>query len=124
MDRKDYAKKLNEYFKNSGINYEYKKNDEPSLSESCTVVHRLFDEIDERLKELEQIINYIIILKFKKFSEYYYFRNYINRDLRMGFSTENSTYPKGMLEDLLKYIRNEDIASEDNCKRFGIQIQI
>ena len=76
-------KKLNEYFKNSGINYEYKKNDEniynllckygsldkarnnskkineehkndePSLSESCTVVHRLFDEIDERLKELE-----------------------------------------------------------------------
>ena len=83
MDRKDYAKKLNEYFKNSGINYEYKKNDEniynllckygsldkarnnskkineehkndePSLSESCTVVHRLFDEIDERLKELE-----------------------------------------------------------------------
>ena len=124
MDRKDYAKKLNEYFKNSGINYEYKKNDEPSLSESCTVVHRLFDEIDERLKELEQIINYIIILKFKKFSEYYYFRNYTNRDLRMGFSTENSTYPKGMLEDLLKYIRNEDIASEDNCKRFGFQIQI
>lgn len=38
----------------------------------------------------------------------------------MGLSTENSTYPKGMLEDLLKYIRNEDIASEDNCKRFGI----
>ena len=124
MDRKDYAKKLNEYFKNSGINYEYKKNDEPSLSESCTVVHRLFDEIDERLKELEQIINYIIILKFKKFSEYYYFRNYTNRDLRMGLSTENSTYPKGMLKDLLKYIRNEDIASEDNCKRFGFQIQI
>ena len=124
MDRKDYAKKLNEYFKNSGINYEYKKNDEPSLSESCTVVHRLFDEIDERLKELEQIINYIIILKFKKSSEYYYFRNYTNRDLRMGLSTENSTYPKGMLEDLLKYIRNEDIASEDNCKRFGFQIQI
>ena len=119
-----YAKKLNEYFKNSGINYKYKKNDEPSLSESCTVVHRLFDEIDERLKELEQIINYIIILKFKKFSEYYYFRNYTNMDLRMGFSTENSTYPKGMLEDLLKYIRNEDIASEDNCKRFGFQIQI
>ena len=105
------------------INEEH-KNDEPSLSESCTVVHRLFDEIDERLKELEQIINYIIILKFKKFSEYYYFRNYTNRDLRMGFSTENSTYPKGMLEDLLKYIRNEDIASEDNCKRFGFQIQI
>ena len=37
----------------------------------------------------------------------------------MGFSTENSMYPKGMLEDLLKYIRNEDIASEDNYKRFG-----
>ena len=50
--------------------------------------------------------------------ERYYFRNYTNRDLRMGLSIENSTYPKGMLEDLLKYIRNEDIASEDNCKRY------
>lgn len=54
----------------------------------------------------------------KKSSEYYYFRNHTNRDLRIQFSTGNSTDPKGMLEDLLKYIRNEDIASEDNCKIF------
>lgn len=54
----------------------------------------------------------------KKSSEYYYFRNYTNRNLRIQFSTGNSTDPKGMLEDLLKYIRNEDITSEDNCKIF------
>ena len=54
----------------------------------------------------------------KKSSEYYYFRNYTNRDLRIQFSTGNSTDPKGMLDDLLKYIRNEDIASEDNCRIF------
>ena len=52
----------------------------------------------------------------KKSSEYYYFRNHTNRDLRIQFSTGNSTDPKGMLDDLLKYIRNEDIASEDNCR--------
>jgi hypothetical protein len=54
----------------------------------------------------------------KKSSEYYYFRNYTNRDLRIQFSTGNCTNPKGMLEDLLKYIYNEDIASEDNCRIF------
>ena len=54
----------------------------------------------------------------KKSSEYYYFRNYTNRDLRIQFSTGNSTDPKGMLDDLLKYIRNEDITSEDNCRIF------
>lgn len=54
----------------------------------------------------------------KKSSEYYYFRNYTNRNLRIQFSTGNSTDPKGMLEDLLKYIYNEDIHSEDNCRIF------
>lgn len=54
----------------------------------------------------------------KKSSEYYYFRNYASRDLRIQFSRGNSTDPKGMLEDLLKYIRNEDISSEDKCKIF------
>ena len=52
----------------------------------------------------------------KKSSEYYYFRNFANRNLRIQFSTGNNTDPKGMLEDLLKYIHNEDIASEDCCK--------
>ena len=54
----------------------------------------------------------------KKSSEYYYFRNYSNRNLRIQFSTGNSTDPKGMLDDLLKYMNNEDVASEDNCRIF------
>ena len=37
----------------------------------------------------------------KKSSEYYYFRNHTNRNLRIQFSTGNSTDPEGMLEDLL-----------------------
>ena len=56
----------------------------------------------------------------KKSSEYYYFRNYTSRDLRIQFSTGNSTDPKGMLEDLIKYIHNEDITSENNCRIFLI----
>lgn len=54
----------------------------------------------------------------KKSSEYYYFRNFASRDLRIQFSTGNSTDPKGMLNDLLNYIANEDIKSEENCKIF------
>ncbi len=54
----------------------------------------------------------------KKSSEYYYFRNFANRNLRIQFSTGNSTDPKGMLDDLLKYIKNEDIESEEQCKIF------
>lgn len=54
----------------------------------------------------------------KKSSEYFYFRNYSSRDLRIQFSTGNNTDPTGMLEDLIKYIHNEDIKSEDNVKIF------
>lgn len=54
----------------------------------------------------------------KNSTEYNYFRHYSSRDLRIKFSTGGSTDPKGMLDDLLKYIRNEDIASEDNCRIF------
>ena len=54
----------------------------------------------------------------KNSTEYNYFRHYSSRDLRIKFSTGGSTDPKGMLEDLLKYIRNEDITSEDNCRIF------
>ena len=53
-----------------------------------------------------------------KSSEYYYFRNYRTRDLRIQFSTGNATDPKGMLDDLLKYIQKEDIKSEDNVRIF------
>lgn len=54
----------------------------------------------------------------KKSSEYYYFRNFSSRNLRIQFSTGNSTNPTGMVKDLIKYIRNEDIKSEDNVRIF------
>lgn len=83
IDRKDYANKLNEYFKKAGYNYKYKKNDKniytklceygsldkaiknskriymnhihdlPSKSESCTTIHKFFDIVNDRLEELE-----------------------------------------------------------------------
>ena len=83
MDRKVYAPKINEYFKNAGLNYKYAKNDKdiynklikygslknalsnaknihskhlsdkPSNSESCTTVYKFFEEVNERLYELE-----------------------------------------------------------------------
>lgn len=54
----------------------------------------------------------------QKSSEYYYFRNFKTRDLRIQFSTGNNTDPKGMLNNLLDYIKNEDIESEDRCRKF------
>lgn len=83
IDRNLYAEKLEEYFSKCGLKYKYKKNDKtiysklkeygnlekakknakrihsnhsndlPSDSESCTTVYKFFEEIDERLKELE-----------------------------------------------------------------------
>lgn len=83
MDRNSYASKINEYFKTAGLKYKYRKNDEeiysklsnygsleqarknalrihsnhnkdkPSNSESCTTVYKFFDEVDDRLKELQ-----------------------------------------------------------------------
>ncbi len=83
MNRTSYESKINEYFKTAGLKYKYKKNDEgiysklakygslelarknaarihlnhdkdtPSNSQSCTTVCQFFEEIDERLKELE-----------------------------------------------------------------------
>lgn len=83
MDRNIYALKISEYFKSSGLNYKYKKNDiniynkllkygslekaiknartihsrhfnhKPSDSESCTTVYKFFDEVKERLDELK-----------------------------------------------------------------------
>ena len=83
MDRALYEKKINEYFKTAGLKYKYRKNDEkiydlltkygslsqarkyasrihlnhindvPSKAESCTTVYRFFEEVDERLQELE-----------------------------------------------------------------------
>lgn len=83
IDRSMYEDKINEYFKIAGLKYKYKKNDDdiylklckygsleqarknakrihlnhsmdnPSDSESCTTVYKFFEEVDERLKELE-----------------------------------------------------------------------
>lgn len=83
MDRKTYESKINEYFKKSGLAYKYQKNDheiysklckygsldeaiknatkihfnhrnnKPSESESCTTAYKFFEEVNERLKELE-----------------------------------------------------------------------
>ena len=54
----------------------------------------------------------------KKSSEFIYFQNFSSRDLRIQFSTGSSTDPKGMVEDLIKYIHKEDIKSEDNVRIF------
>ena len=70
-----------------------------------------------RYKERKPLI-VICVEGEKNSSEYNYFRHYSSRNLRIKFSTGGNTDPKGMLEDLLKYIRNEDIASEDHCKIF------
>ena len=51
-------------------------------------------------------------------AEYNYLRNFRSRNLRIEFSTGNSTDPKGMLDDLKKFINNEDVKSEDNCRIF------
>ena len=88
MNRKDYAKKINEYFKEKGYNYYYKKNDKniydllckygslenarkyaekiynnhnndkPSDSESCTTVYEFFKELDKRKDELKNITHF------------------------------------------------------------------
>lgn len=54
----------------------------------------------------------------RKSSEYYYFLNFQSRDVRIQFSTGNNTDPKGMLENFKAYIENEDLDSEDDCKKF------
>ncbi len=53
-----------------------------------------------------------------KTSEKIYFNNFRDRNLRIQFSTGNSTDPSGMVKDLIKYINNEDIKSEDECTIF------
>ena len=83
IDRNLYKEKLEEYFKNNGYRYKYKKNDNkiydklikygsldnaiknarkiynnhindlPSDAESCTTVYNFFDEVNDRLNELK-----------------------------------------------------------------------
>ena len=84
ISRKDYAKKINEYFKAKGYDYNYEKNDKklckysslekarkyaekiyhihendkPSASESCTTVYEFFNALDKRKDELENITHF------------------------------------------------------------------
>ena len=83
MDRKLYVEKLNNFFNKAGLKYKYRKNDKeiflklceygslakardnaskihlvhygrlPSDAESCSVVYKFFDLVDERLNELK-----------------------------------------------------------------------
>ena len=53
-------------------------------------------------------------------SEKIYFSNFKSRNVRIQFSSGNSTDPCGMLDDLKKYIINEDIDNEDNVSIFLI----
>lgn len=83
LDRALYEEKLNDCFKKRNVRYKYKKNDEkiferlneygslvlarryakdihtefknilPSKACSCTTVYKFFDELDEKIKELE-----------------------------------------------------------------------
>ena len=88
ISRKDYAKKINEYFKAKGYDYNYEKNDKniydllckygsvekarkyaekiyhihendkPSASESCTTVYEFFNALDDRKDELKNITHF------------------------------------------------------------------
>lgn len=87
LSRTSYAEKINESFKNCGFKYKYKKNDKeiykklnkygsqdfaiknarrriiencnnsPAKSYSCTKIYDFFDEIDERLQDLDIKLN-------------------------------------------------------------------
>lgn len=54
----------------------------------------------------------------KKNTEWYYFKNFTTRNIRIQFSSGRKTNPKGMLNDLLTYIKNEDIKHEEKYKAF------
>lgn len=48
----------------------------------------------------------------KNKTETNYFRNFSSRECKIKFSTGNRTDPVGMAEDLVKYIKDEDISTE------------
>lgn len=70
----------------------------------------------------ERRTNPLILIKYegKNSSEEVYFNNFKRRDLRIKFSTGNSTDVKGMLEDLINYMKKEDINTEHQDKIYLI----
>ena len=53
-----------------------------------------------------------------KNAEKCYFGNFSNRNLRIKFSTGSSTDPEGMVDDLITFMHNEDVKSEDYLRVF------
>ena len=59
-------------------------------------------------------------MKEKNSAEQVYFNNYKRRDLRIKYATGNSTDIKGMLDDLIIYMKKEDINVSNNDKIYLI----
>ncbi len=70
----------------------------------------------------ERKTNPLILIKYegKNSAEQVYFNNYKRRDLRIKYATGNSTDIKGMLDDLIIYMKKEDINVSNNDKIYLI----
>lgn len=66
--------------------------------------------------------NPLVLIKYegKNSAERVYFNNFKRRNLRIKYSTGNSTDIKGMLDDLIMYMKKEDISSDNNDKIYLI----
>lgn len=70
----------------------------------------------------ERKTNPLVLIKYegKNSTEQVYFNNYKRRDLRIKYATGNSTDIKGMLDDLIIYMKKEDINVANNDKIYLI----
>ena len=70
----------------------------------------------------ERKTNPLVLIKYegKNSAEQVYFNNYKRRDLRIKYATGNSTDIKGMLDDLIIYMKKEDINVANNDKIYLI----
>ncbi|MBR2707812.1 MAG: RloB domain-containing protein [Bacilli bacterium] len=66
--------------------------------------------------------NPLILIKYegKNSAERIYFNNFKKRNLRIKYSTGNRTDIKGMLDDLIIYMKKEDISKDNNDKIYLI----
>lgn len=66
--------------------------------------------------------NPLVLIKYegKNSAERVYFNNFKRRNLRIKYSTGNSTDIKRMLDDLIMYMKKEDISSDNNDKIYLI----
>ena len=70
----------------------------------------------------ERKTNPLVLIKYegKNSAEQVYFNNYKRRDLRIKYATGNSTDIKGMLDDLIIYMKKEDINVDNNDRIYLI----